>query len=99
MATSTNRLIAAVQCCSLSLPDQRQRQFATLDRLPQRLGANKSELLLVLDRPEIPLHTSGSENRIRRRVTRRHLGSRLDLQACPNVPYLPDLVRCRGAPA
>ncbi len=28
-----------------------------------------------------------------------YLGARLDIQACPNVPYLPDLVRCRGQPA
>ena len=31
------------------------------------LHANKAELLLVLDRPEIPLHTNGSENDIRAR--------------------------------
>src|SRR5271157_372450 len=33
--------------------------FATLDRLLQRLHANKAELLMVLDHPEIPLHTNG----------------------------------------
>jgi hypothetical protein len=27
--------------------------------------ANKDELLLVLDRPDIPLHTNGSENAVR----------------------------------
>ena len=31
-----------------------------LDRLLARLHANKPELLMVLDRPEIPLHTNGS---------------------------------------
>jgi hypothetical protein len=36
-----------------------------------RLHANKAELLMVLDRPEIPLHTNGSENDIRCYVTRR----------------------------
>ncbi|MGH7078709.1 MAG: hypothetical protein ACREFU_11500 [Acetobacteraceae bacterium] len=30
---------------------------------------------------------------------RDYLGARLDIQACPNVPSLPDLVRCRGQPA
>jgi hypothetical protein len=35
--------------------------FATLDRLLQRLHANKTELLAVLERPDIPLHTSGGE--------------------------------------
>ena len=39
--------------------------FATLDRLLLRLHANKAELLMVLDHPEIPLHTNGSQNDIR----------------------------------
>ena len=43
----------------------RSTGFATLDRLLQRLHANKAELLMVLDHPEIPLHTNGSENDIR----------------------------------
>ena len=49
--------------------------FATLDRLLTRLHANKAELLMVLDRPEIPLHTNGSENDIRCYVTRRKLSA------------------------
>jgi hypothetical protein len=54
--------------------------FATLDRLLERLHANKAELLMVLDRPEIPLHTNGSENDIRSQVTRRKIsaGTRSD---------------------
>jgi hypothetical protein len=32
-------------------------------------------LLMVLDRPEIPLHTNGSENDIRCQVTRRKVSS------------------------
>ena len=53
---------------------------ATLDRLLSRLHANKSELLRVLDRPEIPLHTNGSENDIRCQVTKRKIsgGTRSD---------------------
>jgi hypothetical protein len=47
--------------------------FAALDRLLQRLQANKAELLMVLDRPEIPLHTNGSENDIRCQVTKRQV--------------------------
>ena len=43
----------------------RSTGFASLDRLLQRLHANKAELLMVLDHPEIPLHTNGSENDIR----------------------------------
>src|SRR6202007_2357367 len=55
--------------------------FATLDRLLARLNANKSELLMVLDRPDIPLHTNGSENDIRCHVTRRKVsdGTRSDI--------------------
>ena len=52
---------------------KRQTGFATLDRLLARLHANKDELLRVLDRPEIPLNTNGSENDIRCQVTRRKL--------------------------
>jgi len=50
---------------------RRRTGFATLDRLLARLHANKAELLMVLDRPEIPLHTNGSENDIRAYVTKR----------------------------
>ncbi len=49
--------------------------FATLDRLLARLHANKAELLMVLERPEIPLHTNGSENDIRCQVTRRKISA------------------------
>jgi hypothetical protein len=52
---------------------RRHTGFATLDRLLQRLHANKAELLMVLDRPEIPLHTNGSENDIRCQVTKRQV--------------------------
>jgi hypothetical protein len=54
---------------------RRRTGFATLDRLLARLHANKAELLMVLDRPEIPLHTNGSENDIRCHVTRRKVSA------------------------
>ena len=59
---------------------RRRTGFATLDRLLERLHANKAELLVVLDRPEIPLHTNGSENDIRCQVTKRKIsgGTRSD---------------------
>ena len=59
----------------------RRTGFVTLDRLLTRLHANKAELLTVLDRPEIPLHTNGSENDIRCHVTRRKVsgGTRSDV--------------------
>ena len=47
--------------------------FAELDEAVARLRVNKAELLLVLDRPEIPLHTNGSENDIRGFVTKRKI--------------------------
>jgi hypothetical protein len=55
--------------------------FVMLDRLLQRLHANKAELLMVLDHPEIPLHTNGSENDIRCQVTKRQVsgGTQSDL--------------------
>ena len=111
----------------------RRTGFVTLDRLLVRLHAKKPELLMVLDRPEIPLHTNGSERDIRLHVTKRkvsggtrslagrdcrdaflglmrtaaklgfafwdYLGDRLSIPRQPIVPYLPDLVRCRGQPA
>jgi len=49
--------------------------FITLDRLLARLRANKTELLMVLERPDIPLHTNGSENDIRCQVMRRKVSA------------------------
>ena len=59
---------------------RRRTGFVTLDRPLARLRANKAELLMVLERPEIPLHTNGSENDIRCQVTRRKVsaGTRSD---------------------
>lgn len=51
----------------------RRTRLAPLDRLLRRLHARKNELLTVLDRPEVPLHTNGSERDIRCQVTRRKL--------------------------
>ena len=58
----------------------RRTGFAVLDRLLARLHANKTELLMVLDRPEIPLHTNGSERDIRCQVIKRKIsgGTRSD---------------------
>ena len=55
-------------------------RFASLDRLLARQRANKSELLMVLERPEIPLNTNGSENDVRCQVTKRKIsgGTRSD---------------------
>jgi hypothetical protein len=47
--------------------------FAELDEAVARTLANKDELLLVLDRPDIPLHTNGSENDVRSFVIKRRI--------------------------
>ena len=54
--------------------------YTSLDRLLERLKANKDELLRVLDHPETPLHTNQIENDIRDYVTRRKIsfGTRSD---------------------
>jgi regulator of replication initiation timing len=51
----------------------RKTDFVTLDRLLARLLDRMDELLRVLDRPEIPLHTNGSENDIRCHVIKRKI--------------------------
>ena len=51
----------------------RKTGLVTLDRLLARLLARKDEFLRALDRPEIPLHTNGSENDIRCHVTKRKI--------------------------
>jgi hypothetical protein len=48
-----------------------QTDYQTLNLALKRLHANKAELLLVLDRPEIPLHNNLSESDIREYVKRR----------------------------
>jgi len=52
---------------------KRQTDYTTLDRLLARLHRRKHELLRVLQHPEIPLHTNGSENDIRACVTKRKI--------------------------
>lgn len=47
--------------------------FADLDEALARLKARKAELLLALDRPEVPLNTNGSEHDIRDPVTIRKI--------------------------
>jgi hypothetical protein len=58
-----------------ALAYMRNRGLASplMARLLARLHERKSELLRVLDRQEIPLHTNGSENDIRACVTKRKI--------------------------
>jgi hypothetical protein len=49
--------------------------FQTLNLALKRIHANKTELLLVLERPEIPLHNNLSENDIRDYVKKRKISA------------------------
>ena len=53
---------------------------ATLNLALRRIYKNKSELLLVLERPDIPIHNNGAENAIREYVKKRKIsgGTRSD---------------------
>jgi len=55
--------------------------YARLDLTLQRLYRNREELLLILNRPEVPLHTNGSERDIRDQVIKKKVsgGTRSDL--------------------
>lgn len=55
--------------------------FITLDLALKRLCKNKIELLLVLERPDIPLHNNASERDIREYAKRRKVsgGTKSDL--------------------
>ncbi len=57
-----------------------QTGLVTLGRALARLHANKDELLMVPDRPEVPFNTNGSENDIRCQVIKRKIsgGTRSD---------------------
>ena len=76
---------------------QRHTGFATLDRLLKRLHANKAELLMVLDRADIPLHTNGSENDIRCQVTKRQIsgGTKTDTRRDCRDAFLGIAKTCR----
>ena len=54
----------------------------------KRLGANKAELLRVLDRPQLPLHNNPSENDIRDYVKKRKISGSTRSSAgrrCPDT--------------
>jgi hypothetical protein len=75
---------------------RRRTGFATLDRLLQRLHANKEKLLVVLDRPEVPLHTNGSERDLRPQVVKRKLsgGTRSEAGRACRDAFLGLLLTC-----
>src|SRR3954454_4169976 len=75
---------------------RRRTGFATLDRLLARLHANKEELLLVLERPEVPLHTNGSERDLRPQVVKRKIsgGTRSEAGRACRDAFLGLLLTC-----
>jgi len=69
---------------------------ATLNAALQRIYNNKSELLLVLDRPDIPLHNNGAENAIREYVKKRKISGSTRSESgrkCRDTFDLSDLIR------
>lgn len=56
-------------------------RYQGLNQLLRRLRQNKAELLLVLERPDVPLHTNNSEGDVRDYVKKRKVsgGTRSDL--------------------
>jgi Transposase IS66 family len=75
---------------------RRRTGLATLDRLLARLHANKEELLVVLERPEVPLHTNGSERDLRPQVVKRKIsgGTRSDAGRACRDAFLGLLLTC-----
>src|SRR4051794_25882588 len=75
---------------------RRRTGFATLDRLLARLHANKEELLLVLERPEVPLNTNGSERDLRPQVIKRKIsgGTRSEAGRACRDAFLGLLLTC-----
>ncbi len=75
---------------------RRRTGFAALDRLLARLHANKEELLVVLDRPELPLHTNGSERDLRPQVVKRKIfgGTRSEAGRTCRDAFLGLLLTC-----
>jgi transposase IS66 family protein len=59
----------------------RKTRYQGLNQLLRRLRQNKAELLLVLERPDVPLHTNNSEGDVRDYVKKRKVsgGTRSDL--------------------
>ncbi len=75
---------------------RRRTGFAALDRLRARLHANKGELLVVLERPELPLHTNGSERDLRPQGIRRKIsgGTRSEAGRACRDAFLGPLLAC-----
>ncbi len=71
--------------------------WPTLDEVLRKIHGKKSELLLVLEHPEIPLHNNLSENDIRQYVKKRKIsaGTRSDLGRRCRDTFLSLKTTCR----
>jgi hypothetical protein len=72
-------------------------RFVSLDRLLMRIRADRPSFLKILERPDIPLHTNGSENDIRAMVTRRKIsgGTKTDKGRAARDAMLSMKITCR----
>jgi len=61
-----------------------------LDAALRRVAKNKEELLLVLDRPDIPLHNNLSERDIREYVKKRKISGLRQRQTLPRHVHQPE---------
>lgn len=66
-----NKKVGAVLMQRFDTLFTQKTRYQGLNQLLKRLHQNKAELLLVLERPEIPLHTNDSERDIRDYVKKR----------------------------
>ena len=71
--------------------------YASLDRLLERLAANRDELLRVPGRPETPLHANRVENDIRDHAARRKVsfGTRSDAGRAARDAFIEAKKTCR----
>jgi len=76
---------------------KRKTGFISLDRLLERLLDRMDDLLRVLERPEIPLHTNGSENDIRCHVIKRKIsgGTRSEAERDARDAFLGLMKTCQ----
>src|SRR2546430_4161173 len=75
-------------------------RFETLNQVLKRLHRNKAELLRVLERPEVPLHTHDSERDIRDYVKKQKVsgGTRSDPgRRCRDTFPRLQKIRCQPA--
>ncbi|MDT1064203.1 transposase [Paracoccus sp. CPCC 101403] len=64
-------VVASTILCPKICPSYQRTRYKELDQLLARLHRRRNELLKVLERPEIPLHTNAYQNDLRACVTKR----------------------------